>query len=265
MGLDVVLGVIILLWAVRGWFKGFARQAIGLGALVAAVYLAAPIRDVARPYVSNYLPSLRADVIDRLIWWTSAVLAAVVLSGLGGWMLRWKKKPANPYAPSEPNRADQGAGFLLGALKGSIAVSFLAAAFNQYVPKELEANSIVEEQRKASRALVWSKEYQPADKLWKSQPAQAFVGEVRRNGLWEEAVEAGPAREADEGSSTANAPLETPKATSPEAGGESVRTARRTPALEVPGDRRLEPGSKTFLDDVDAELRRLGLPAAKSR
>jgi hypothetical protein len=33
----------------------------------------------------------------------------------------------------------------------------------------------------------------------------------------------------------------------------------------VPGDRRLDPRSPRFLDEVDAELRRLGLEPGKSR
>ncbi|HEY2158980.1 MAG TPA: CvpA family protein, partial [Isosphaeraceae bacterium] len=59
MGLDILLGLVILAAAVRGWFRGFVLQAIRLGGLVGAVYSAAPIRDAARPYVNEYLPSIR--------------------------------------------------------------------------------------------------------------------------------------------------------------------------------------------------------------
>jgi uncharacterized membrane protein required for colicin V production len=270
MGLDVALGVIILLWAIRGWFKGFARQAIGVGALVGAVYAAGPIRDLVRPYATDYLPSIRADVIDRLLWWSCAVLSAVVLAGVGGWMLRWKK-PRNPYASSEPNRADQGAGFLLGAAKGSIAVSFLIAAFNQYVPQDQVTGNLVEEQRKSSRAIALSRRYQPAERLWNSQPVQAFVGHIRRNGFWEEPIESvAPGEEGDPGRerSTVDAPLDSPRLPDqpiPPRADDSVRTARRTPALVVPSERRLNPRSPTFMEDVDRELRRLGIETPKSR
>ena len=42
MGLDLALGVIILIAAFRGWFQGFISQAVRLGALIACVYLGGP-------------------------------------------------------------------------------------------------------------------------------------------------------------------------------------------------------------------------------
>ena len=45
MGLDIALGLMILLGAIRGWFRGFVLQALQLGGLVGCVYAAGPIRD----------------------------------------------------------------------------------------------------------------------------------------------------------------------------------------------------------------------------
>ena len=56
MGLDLTLGVIILIAAFRGWFQGFVSQAVRIAGLVACVYLAEPVRDYAKPYVLPYLP-----------------------------------------------------------------------------------------------------------------------------------------------------------------------------------------------------------------
>lgn len=265
MGLDVALGVIVLLWAIRGWFKGFVRQAIGLGALVGSFYLANPVRDLARPHLSAYLPSLRADVLDRLLWWTATVVCFVVITGLSSWVLRWRK-PRTPYTPAEPNRADQGAGFLLGAAKGAIVVSFLASAFLQYIPRDAEPGNLVENQRQTSRALALSQEYQPAQLLWNSYPIQALVGHIRRNGFWEDPVDA-IAHAAPAAGSTVEAPHDdSSRSNEPRsAPDESVRTARRTPSLSVPTPRRLDPRSPTFLDEVDDELRKLGLKPGISR
>src|SRR5262249_26336118 len=114
MGLDVALGVLILLAAVRGWFKGFFLQAIGLGALVSCVYLADPLRDFARPHAAEYLPAIRPELLDRLLWWTCAVVAYLVIAGVGRGLLKASRR--RPYGEIEPNRGDQGAGFALGAL-----------------------------------------------------------------------------------------------------------------------------------------------------
>ena len=56
MGLDVALGIVILIAAIRGWLQGFVYQAVRLGGMIACVYLAAPVRDQAKPYI---LPTCR--------------------------------------------------------------------------------------------------------------------------------------------------------------------------------------------------------------
>ena len=72
MGLDVALGVVILIAAIRGWLQGFVYQAIRIGGLVACVYLADPVRDQAKPHVLRYLPTIQPEVMDRILWWVAA-------------------------------------------------------------------------------------------------------------------------------------------------------------------------------------------------
>ena len=88
MGLDIALGVMILLGAIRGWFRGFVLQAIRLGGLVGCVYAAGPIRDQARPHVVP-LPgrSIPPPMLDRMLWWSSAV---VVVHGDGRAWRAWR-------------------------------------------------------------------------------------------------------------------------------------------------------------------------------
>lgn len=43
MGLDLALGVIILIAAFRGWLQGFVSQALRIAGLIACVYLAEPV------------------------------------------------------------------------------------------------------------------------------------------------------------------------------------------------------------------------------
>lgn len=259
MGLDIALGALVLMWAVRGWFRGFLRQAVGLGALVGSVYAAAPLRDAARPYAARWLPSIQGEVLDRMLWWIGVVLGFVILAGCGGWLVRIvKRRPSAALPlPSEPNRADQGAGFLLGALKGAVVASFLAAGLVRFAPVYLEpmgeGKAAVEEQTKASRALEWAAQYRPAEVIWASAPVQSFVAQVRSNGLWVDGAE--PAKPIDE---TRAAGPSGDEKTGPQAREEGLRTASRVPPLRVEPPR-LEPGSATFLDDVDRELKRLGL------
>ncbi len=263
MALDIGLGVFVLIWAVRGWFKGFLSQVLGLGSLVAAVYSASQLRDIARPYAVKYLPSVGGELLDRLLWWGAVVAAMIVLSGLGGWAVRlMKRRPPSslPIAP-KPNRADQGAGFLLGAAKGAVAASFLAAGIVQFAPVYLEplggsSREAVESQKDASRVLAWATENRPAEQIWKSAPVQSFVAQVTHNGLW--AIEKPRA----DGLPLVDPPKSTAKENTPSPPGrereEGLRTASRMAPMEVRPPRP-EPGTSTFLDDIDREMSRLGL------
>ncbi len=117
MGLDIVLALIILGAGVRGWFRGFVLQAIRLGGLIGAVYSAAPLRDAARPYVNSYLPTIRPELLDRLLWWLAAILCYVVTVGLASLAVKMARR--RPFGEVEQNRTDQFAGFLLGGIKGA--------------------------------------------------------------------------------------------------------------------------------------------------
>jgi uncharacterized membrane protein required for colicin V production len=181
MGLDLVLGGLVLVTAIRGWLKGFVLQAIRLAGLVACVYLADPVRDQARPYVLVYVPKIRPDLVDRLLWWSSAVASYVVLVGLV--TLAVKLYRPQPIRLAEPNRNDQFAGFLLGGVKGALIALFLVAGLQKYALERIKALPWADEQARASWVLQWNERYQPAARIWASRPVQQFVSRVQRRGL----------------------------------------------------------------------------------
>lgn len=186
MGVDVALGVLILIGAIRGWFKGFFLQVISLTALVSSVYLADPIRDFARPFAQEHFPGIQTELLDKLLWWCAAVVSALVVGGLGKGIL--KAYRSRSYAEPEPNRGDQGAGFLFGGFKATLLATFLAAALAKHAPKYLKAGDVISEQIQTSQALVWTNQYHPAERIWASAPVQSFVAHVRRRGFWTDAT-----------------------------------------------------------------------------
>src|SRR4051794_40995542 len=125
MGLDLALGVVVLLGAIRGWLKGFVLQAIRLTGLVACVYAADPVRDLVKPYVLPHLPSIRPELVDRIIWWSAAAVSYVVLVGLATLVHKLSRRQA--FGIAEPRRNDQYAGFALGAVKGVLVAMFLVS------------------------------------------------------------------------------------------------------------------------------------------
>src|SRR3954464_3407468 len=105
MGLDLVLGAIVLVSAIRGWLKGFLLQAIRLSGLVACVYLADPVRDLAKPYVLPHLPSVRPELVDRLLWWSAGAISYVALVGFATFVHKLSRRQT--FGIAEPNRNDQ--------------------------------------------------------------------------------------------------------------------------------------------------------------
>jgi uncharacterized membrane protein required for colicin V production len=181
MGLDLALGAIILLAAIRGWLKGFILQAIRLSGVVACVYLADPIRDLAKPFVLPHLPSVRPDLVDRLLWWSAAALAYVVLVGIA--TSTYKLSRRQTIGLTEPNRNDQLSGFALGALKGLIVAMFLMDGLQKYALERVRGIAWAEQQARTSHGMKWNATYAPVAKIWASPPVKHFVEHVQRGGL----------------------------------------------------------------------------------
>jgi uncharacterized membrane protein required for colicin V production len=182
MGLDLALGVIILVAAFRGWFQGFVSQVVRIASLVACVYLGDRVRDYARPYVTPYLSTIQLDLVDRLLWWVSAAATYIVLVGVAMLFIKMTRRPEIPGI-SQSGRNDQFAGFLLGSAKGLLIVTFLAAGILKYGSGPIETVSWAQEQVKASWALRWSEEYQPVPRIWSARPVRHFVDHIQRMGL----------------------------------------------------------------------------------
>ena len=181
MGLDILLGLFILASGVRGWFRGFVLQSIRLAGLVGSVYAADLLRDAVKPHLAGYLPSMRPDLLDRLLWWTGAVACYVVSVGLASLAVKMARR--RPFGESEPNRTDQFAGFFLGGVKGAIIVAFLTAALHKHAVDRVKGIDWAEQQAKDSYAIEWDGQYRPAERMWTSVPVRHFVTEIRRKGL----------------------------------------------------------------------------------
>jgi uncharacterized membrane protein required for colicin V production len=222
MGLDVTLGIIVLITAIRGWLRGFVYQAVRIAGLIACVYLADPVRNQARPYILPHLPTIQPDLVDRLLWWVSAAVSYVVLVGLTTLLIKITRRPEIPGIP-QASRNDQFAGFLVGIAKGALIAAFLAAGIQKYALKQVATISWADEQVKSSWALRCNAQYQPAARVWSSVPVQHFVNHIQRMGLQVPAptVPPGPKGKAGEG------PV--------------VQTASRPPGMELPGPREPEP------------------------
>ena len=236
MGFDLTLAGLVLLAGLRGWFKGFVLQAIRLAGLVACVYAADPVRDLVKPRVVGYLPTIRPELVDRLLWWSSAVLSYVVIVGLSTLAVKMYRR--KPLGEPEPLRNDQFAGFLLGAAKGLVVVAFLTAGVQKHALSYLHSHPWVARQTAESRALRWNERYQPADRFWATPPVQHWVGHIQRMGL------TGPsATSATEPVASANRPPHL-----------SVSAVAPSLGLDTSD---LDPDSAEIVESIKAEIRKL--------
>ena len=181
MGLDLALGGLVLLSAVRGWLKGFLIQAIKLVGLVASVYVAVPVRDPGKPYVVDYLPTMRPELVDRMLWWASAVVSYFVIVGIASLAVSVSRRQT--FGIAEPNRGDQFAGLGLGLIKGLIVASFLVAALEKYAKPQIARIDWAGDQIKSSTSWDWNERYHPAAQIWSAPPVQRFVNHIQRMGL----------------------------------------------------------------------------------
>ena len=181
MGLDLALGGLVLVSAIRGWLKGFVAQAIRLVGLVAAVYAAAPVRDQIRPYVAVQFPTIRPELLDKILWWASGVGAYFVIVGIAGLLVAVSRRQT--FGMAEPNRGDQFAGFGLGLLKGLLVASFAVAGLQKYAEPQLVTVSWAEDQKKESFAWKWNADHKPAAVIWRAAPVQHFVQQIQKMGL----------------------------------------------------------------------------------
>ena len=92
------------------------------------MYLAAPVRDQVKPYVTSYLPAIPPNCWICCCWWAAASVTYIVLVGTATLGLNMTKRPEIPGMPLQRSRNDQFAGFLLGAAKGVLVGAFLLAA-----------------------------------------------------------------------------------------------------------------------------------------
>lgn len=255
MGVDITLGLVVLIAAIRGYMKGFVLQAIRLGSLAGGIYAAGPIRDYARPYIHPNFPTIAPELLDRLVWWAGSVVSYLAMNGLATWLYQSSKK--RPLGEPEPDRADQGAGFVLGAAKGVLVASALALVIDQYALGHLKNIAWLEDQSRDSKALVWSREYQPAQKVWESPPVQTLVQHVRENGLM--AAPFGFGTRGETLKTKAEEPAPPPADRQASAPAEPPLRLPQPPSLAIPTGPKPEPGSADFLRDFDRALEREGV------
>ncbi len=187
MGLDVFFAILVLIFAIRGWFRGFWKQSIRLGSFVAAVYSAAPIRDFALPIVDDYL-GIRPDVLQMLLWWGTLFLSFILISSLGHGLLRSYQSRSEEDRirkglPKRPHRGNESAGSLLGMLKGILVASMIAGTLQSNLGDYRKQDGWLGQHVSKSKILAVTARYHFAEIVGNSVPVQHLVAQFRDEGF----------------------------------------------------------------------------------
>jgi Colicin V production protein len=196
MGLDLVLGAIVLLAALRGWFRGFTSQAVRLASFIGCFYLADPVREEIRPYIIPRLPLIDPALLDRIFWWVSAVIAYILMLAVLSLAVRLMRTPPEPGEPM-PRREDRIGGMFLGVGKGLLAAALLSALVLKFDEDLARHAPWAQRQTTGSFAMKWTRQYQPVPRIWAAPPVRHFVEHIQRNGMGQKA-EAEPVKEVAE-------------------------------------------------------------------
>ncbi len=183
MGLDLALGVIVLLAACRGWLKGFVSQAVRIVGFIACFYLADPLRDQARPFLLGKMPAINPGLMDRILWWIAAAVSYVLLVGLTTLIIQLSRNPPPKDSPLNARREDQIGGLLIGLGKGLLVAASLATTAVSYNALLIQNVPWIERQCRGSYTLAWTAVYRPIPRLLATVPVRNFVEHITRNGL----------------------------------------------------------------------------------
>lgn len=179
MGLDLLAGLIVLFGAIRGYFRGFFIPLVKLGALVGSVYLAEPLRDYARPHVEPYFPAIDPTTFGRLSWWAALLVGYIATASVSCGLLRLTVERGDPERRGAGT--DRLLGFLFGAAKGAAMVGVLLTAllWKESLIKQAPGGETL---LANSRAIGWTRIYDPCGKLWVWPPFVHLRSEIYENG-----------------------------------------------------------------------------------
>lgn len=149
--LDIGLLAIIVLFTMRGLFKGFLSEIFALGALVAGVFAASRYYDVVEPHLQVYMSNPTGV---KAASYLLTFLAAMILVSLVGKLV--KTMLVVPVLGG----ADRIAGGAFGALEGVLIGLILLLMIQSFMPKaDFLKESVLTP--KAQPALVYLADFTP--------------------------------------------------------------------------------------------------------
>ena len=131
MIIDIIIAVIVIVWAIYGYRKGFVRQLFTLAGILAVTFFSLPIAEIAEHILADeyniFLPSRHMELI--LISTTAAAIYIIVFL-IGRFFHETLVKGIKPA-----EKTDHILGMVLSIIESSLAVYFILCLAANYQDK----------------------------------------------------------------------------------------------------------------------------------
>lgn len=169
MWIDVAMGLVLALGALRGFRVGFAKPMVHLTGLVAGLLAAEPLSHWVAEHAGERLAFLPAAIRPAALFFACLVAMYAVLTLVGCSYLRWYRTQF--LGENKPSFGDRFVGIGLGLVKGAIVIYIAAFGASRFVPALLHHES-VREMIAASKGVPLLRRHQPIEWVLRTEHAQ---------------------------------------------------------------------------------------------
>lgn len=169
MGFDIAIGIVLLLGAVRGFKKGFARQILTLTSLILAFVFAKPLAERLAGPLAGPLEQFPEAVAESMVY-TGSLLGLFLVVNLFGtlYLYVYRTRSLGVNAPSLQDRI---VGVFVGVAVGGFIACVLISQVSR-LPAMVRESDIVQTHFTGSRGVKLAMEYQISTRVWETPEVQ---------------------------------------------------------------------------------------------
>lgn len=177
MGFDIVFGIILFVFVIRGYRRGFAESILFWAGLVIAFMYAEPVSKWAAPMLSDKLTYFPEALRPSVLYVGSIVAIWLAIYAVVSFNLSVYRRRI--YGENTPSYPDRMLGTIAGAAQAAIIISVLTYCWT-YVPETIRTQEAVKKDYDASRGVKLANEYHIVDRVMDAEQVQKAWEHVRQ-------------------------------------------------------------------------------------
>lgn len=169
MGFDIAIGIVLLLGAIRGFKKGFARQILTISSIVIAFVFAKTLAERLASPLAKFLQDY-PDQISESIVYTGSLLGIFLTINLVGTLYLYVYR-TRTMGVNVPSVQDRIVGILVGVVVAGFVGCVLIAQYER-LPSMIRENDAVQSHYTASHGVKLAQEHRIAARVWETPEVQ---------------------------------------------------------------------------------------------